>query len=191
MGNSSQHTIGGALRISVAFVSLLFVVLLIEAAYKVPLEQYGIRPRTWPGLRGVVLSPLLHGSLPHLLANAFPLLVLLTLLFWDRHYRPVTTLALIWLVSGLGTWLIGRGGEWHGKLVVHVGASSLIFGLVAYFIVAGILMESWRSAIVGILVLLFFGGLFLGVMPQSGPVSWEGHLSGAVAGVWAARKQHK
>jgi membrane associated rhomboid family serine protease len=191
MARSSQHTFAGALRISVGFVSFLFLVLLIEAAYKLPLDQYGIQPRTLHGLRGVVLSPLLHGSLGHLLANAFPLLILLTLLFWDRHYRPTTTLGLIWLVSGLGTWLIGRGGELHGHPIVHVGASSLVFGLVAYLIVAGIRMESWRSAIVGILVLLFFGGIFLGVIPNAGPVSWEGHLCGAIAGAWAARSQHK
>lgn len=191
MAKSSRHTFASALRISAGFVSFLFLVLFIEAAYQVPLAQYGIEPRTLRGLRGIVFSPLLHGSLGHLLANAFPLFILLILLFWDRHYRPMTTLGLIWLVSGLGTWLIGRGGEWHGKPVVHLGASSLIFGLAAYLIVAGIRMESWRSTIVALLVLLFFGGIFLGVIPDAGPVSWEGHLSGAIAGVWAARSRHK
>jgi membrane associated rhomboid family serine protease len=71
-----------------------------------------------------------------------------------------------------------------------VGASSLIFGLVAYLIVAGFLMGSWRAVFVAAAVLFFFGGIFYGVLPQAGPISWEGHLSGAIAGVWAGRRNH-
>jgi membrane associated rhomboid family serine protease len=143
-------------------------------------DALGIVPRTLPGLAGVLFSPLLHANFTHLAANAVPLLVLLTLLFWDRHYRPWPTLASIWIVSGLGTWLIGRGGS------IHIGASSIIFGLVAYLIVGGLLVRSWRSAFVALLVLLAFGGIFYGVLPQTGPISWEGHLCGAVAGCAAA-----
>lgn len=169
---------------------MLFV-LITSRLSPIPFESFGVRPRTLAGLPGIFLMPLLHANLTHLLANAIPLLILLTLLFWDRRYRPRSTMLLIWLASGLGTWLIGRSGRWQGVPVVHIGASALVFGLVAYFIVSGILMESWRSALIGILVLMFFGGMLLGVIPQAGPISWEGHLSGAVAGIWAARNQHR
>ena len=43
--------------------------------------------------------------------------------------------------------------------------------------------------IIGLVVLLLYGGVLLGAMPvlhQCGGVSWQGHLSGAVAGVVAA-----
>jgi membrane associated rhomboid family serine protease len=135
-------------------------------------------------LIGVALSPLLHGNWIHLAANAVPLLVLLTLLFWDRRYRPGTTLGWIWIVSGLGTWAIGRPGT------VHIGASSLVYGLVAYLMVAGVLMRSWRSVFIALAVGLGFSGMWYGLLPQDGPISWEGHLSGAIAGVLAARKIH-
>jgi membrane associated rhomboid family serine protease len=180
-----------AARTSALMVATLFAVKFLDAAYGLGLERFGIQPRTWEGLRGVVFSPLLHANLFHLLSNALPLFVLLTLLFWDRRYRPKTTLAMIWIASGLGTWLIGRGGVWHGRTVVHLGASSIIFGLVAYLIVAGIRMQSWRSAGVGLLVLLLFGGIFLGALPDGRPISWEGHLCGALAGVWAAVRNHR
>ena len=119
------------------------------------------------------------------IVRMFRLFLLLVLLFWDRHYYPVLTLSSIWFFSGLGTWLIGRGNT------VHIGASSIIFGLVTYLIVAGFLMQSWRSAFVALLVFIGFGGIFYGVLPQAGPISWEGHLSGALAGIWAAKRNHE
>lgn len=148
------------------------------------LTGLGIAPRSVAGMVGILCSPLLHADFNHLLANAVPLLVLLTLLFSDRHYHPWSTVATIWFVSGIGTWLIGRSGS------IHIGASSIVFGLVAYLILAGLLMRSWRSVLVAILVFLVFGGIFYGVLPQSGPVSWEGHLCGALAGLYAAKQNH-
>lgn len=148
------------------------------------LRQFGILPRTAPGLVGIAFSPLLHANGTHLMANALPLLVLLFLLFWDRHYYPARTLALIWVASGAGTWLIGRGGS------VHLGASSVIYGLVTYLVAAGFLLRSWRSVLIAVGVLLIYGGIIYGVLPQRGPISWEGHLCGALAGIWAAHLNH-
>ena len=86
--------------------------------------------------------------------------------------------------SGLGTWLIGRGNA------LHIGASSLIYGLVVYLIGAGYWMRSWNSVGVALVVLLFYGGIFYGVLPQQGSVSWEGHLAGAISGLMVAQLLH-
>jgi membrane associated rhomboid family serine protease len=194
MPGSHFKTFKEAVQASGLMVSTLFIVefadLFLQHARHTTLAGFGIVPRTIPGLAGIAFSPLLHASPAHLLANALPLFVLLILLFWDRHYSPVLTLASIWFFSGLGTWLIGRGSD-EGRPIVHIGASSIIFGLVTYLIVAGFMMKSWRSAIVALLVLVGFGGIFYGVMPHAGPISWEGHLSGALAGVWAAKRNHE
>ncbi len=194
MTASHFKTFKEAVQASALLVSFLFIVefadLVLQRSMHTTLAGFGIVPRTVSGLVGIAFSPLLHASPAHLLANALPLFVLLILLFWDRHYYPAVTLASIWFFSGLGTWLIGRGSD-DGRPVVHIGASSIIFGLVAYLIVAGFLMKSWRSASVALFVLIGFGGIFYGVMPHVGPISWEGHLSGALAGVWAARRNHE
>ena len=194
MPASHFKTFKEAVQASALLVSVLFMVefadLILQHTRQASLAGFGIVPRTVPGLVGIAFSPLLHANLAHLLANALPLFVLLVLLFWDRHYYPVLTLASIWFFSGLGTWLIGRGSD-DGRPVVHIGASSIIFGLVTYLIVAGFLLKSWRSAMVAVLVLVVFGGIFYGVMPHAGPISWEGHLSGALAGVWAAKRNHE
>jgi membrane associated rhomboid family serine protease len=162
-----------------------FADVLLRQQKALTLDGLGILPRTVPGLIGILLSPLLHANFAHLAANALPLLILLTILFWDAHYRPWQTLGSIWILSGLGTWLIGRSGS------IHIGASSIIFGLVAHMIVAGLFMRSWRSAFTAILVFLAFGGIFYGVLPHDGPISWEAHLCGALAGLvvaWSNRK---
>jgi membrane associated rhomboid family serine protease len=174
-----------ALEISARLVAVPFVVYLLQVLLPAPWALLGILPRTEAGLVGVLFAPLLHGSLAHLVSNATPLLVLLLLLFSDSRYRPEPTLVAIWLASGLGTWLIGRGGA------VHIGASGLVFGLVSYLIASGLMMRSWRAALVALLVLFLFGGVLYGVVPQPGPVSWEGHLCGAGAGVWSARRNHR
>ena len=177
-----KSTFPQAVFISALFIAVLFLVKGIENLFHLPLEQFGIVPRTLSGLIGILFSPLLHGNMHHLLANSVPLFVLLVLLLSNPKYHPYQTLALIWLASGLGTWLIGRGGA------VHIGASSIVFGLAAFLIVAGLTMKSWRSATVAIFVFLFYGGIFYGALPQAGPISWEGHLCGALAGAWLARR---
>lgn len=191
MAKGRQHTFSSAVEISLGFILILWGIegadyyVMEQTRGRLSLDMFGIVPRTNFGLVGILCSPLLHANWAHLIANTVPLFITMVLLYWDKHYYPNRTFWLIWIVSGIGTWLIGRGGS------VHIGASSLIFGLVSYLIVAGFLMRSWRSAIISFVVLLCFGGIFYGVLPQRGPISWEGHLCGALAGIWAARRNHE
>jgi len=177
-----QFSVTQAVKLSLTVVGCLFLVMGVQGVFGPFLNRFGILPRTATGLVGIVLSPLLHANLSHLLANTLPLLVLLLLLWSNREYHPARTLALIWAVSGAGTWLIGRGQS------LHIGASSIVFGLVAFLILAGFKARSWRSALVAVLVFVLYGGVFYGVLPHAGPISWEGHLCGALAGVWAASR---
>jgi membrane associated rhomboid family serine protease len=171
-----------ALEISSALIALMVLVAWLE--YLLPgLRGFGIVPRTLRGLVGILFSPLLHLNFAHLTANAASLWVLLVLLFGSSHHAPERTLGWIWLGSGLGTWLIGRGDA------VHIGASSLIYGLVVYFLAAGWWLRTWRAALVALFVLLIYGGIFYGVLPQRGTVSWEGHLAGAISGLLVARRK--
>ncbi len=182
MSAKARSSFPRAVFISAAFIAVLFLVKAVEVFFALPLSRFGIIPRTVIGLPGILFSPFLHGSMHHLLANSVPLFVLLVLLLSNPQYHPYRALAFIWLASGFGTWLIGRGGA------VHIGASSIVFGLAAFLIVAGLTMRSWRSAFIAIFVFLFYGGIFYGALPQPGPISWEGHLCGAVAGAWSARR---
>lgn len=184
MRMSTPERLAFALRIAGAFVILLFLIEVIERVFMIPLDMFGIVPREVMGLKGIVFSPLLHGGFGHLMANATSLLILMTLLFSNPRYYPGNTMIFIWVVSGIGVWLFGRKSY-------HIGASSLIYGMVTYLVAAGIWMRSWVSFIISLAILFMYSGLFWGVLPRNDHVSWEGHLCGAIAGVWAAAIWHK
>lgn len=184
MGEKRTH-LGTAVVTSLGIVGLMFLIFGFEWLFRLNLGVFGIVPRTKWGLVGILFAPLLHGSLQHLTANAAPLFVLLVLLFSNAAYRPYGTLLWIWFASGLGTWLIGRGDA------VHIGASAVIFGLGAFLIAAGFFLKGWRTLLVAFAVFFLYGGIFYGVLPHKGPISWEGHLCGALAGVWAAAAQRQ
>jgi membrane associated rhomboid family serine protease len=169
-----------ALGTILLFVAVLWAVEVVDTVLGGRLDHYGVRPRTDDGLLGVAVAPLLHGGFGHLLANTAPLLVLgfLLLLHGLRRWAQVT--AVVWVVGGLGTWLTGSPGS------IHIGASGLVFGWLAYLILIGFLNGRLGQIAVGVLVLVLYGGLLWGVLPGAAGVSWQGHLFGAVGGVVAA-----
>jgi membrane associated rhomboid family serine protease len=186
----SPRTFIDALEISASIVLVLFAMFYVNAFFGGALNRFGILPRSGWGLIGILFSPLLHYNYAHLTANAVSIFLLLVILFSHREYRPDVAFGSIWLASGFGTWLIGR--SWGGSHpIVHIGASGVIYGLVTYLIAAAWWLRSWRSALWAILIFLLYGGIFYGVLPQPGIISWEGHLSGAIAGFAIARHQHR
>lgn len=163
------------------FVALLWVAELVDqVVLRGSLDGSGIRPRTLDGLWGIVWAPLLHGGWAHLIANTGPLLVLGFTILLSGVGPFVRGTAIIWIVSGLGTWLLGAPGS------VHVGASGLVFGWLVYLILRGLFTRRFSQILIGIAVLLVYGGVLWGVFPSSPNISWQGHLFGAIGGAIAA-----
>lgn len=170
------------------FVVLLYFVELIDQMTRHSLDANGIRPLEVDGLWGIVFSPLLHASWEHLMANTAPLLVLGFLMTLAGLSRFVWATAIVWILGGFGTWLIGDVGSSCGP-TDHIGASGLIFGWLAFLLVFGIFVRRVSNIIIGLVVMFAYGGVLLGAMPVlgvCGGVSWQGHLCGAIAGVVAA-----
>lgn len=169
-----------SLALAAGFVILLWLIEGLDAILPGRFETNGVRPRSDDGLIGIVLAPLLHDDWAHLAGNSVPLLVLGFLLAMAGIRTFATVTALVWLVSGLGTWLIGA------TFTVHVGASGIVFGWIAYLVLRGVFAGNVRQILVGLLVLIAYGGALVGVLPGQAGISWEGHLSGAIGGVVAA-----
>lgn len=172
----SEKTVAGyALFVSVAFLSILWLVTLVGMEFDMPLTNYGVYPRSWLGLRGILFSPMIHADLTHLMANSPALLVLVfTLFFFYRRAAPLIFL-LIYFFSGLFVWLGGREA-WH------IGASGLIYGFAAFLFLGGVLSNHIRLLTISMLVALLYGSLFWGIFPIKPEVSWESHLWGALSG---------
>ncbi|MEM9976950.1 MAG: rhomboid family intramembrane serine protease [Cyanobacteria bacterium P01_D01_bin.2] len=141
----------------------------------------GIRPRNPFGLFGIVFSPLLHRNASHLIANTLPFAILgwLVLLQATGDFYPLSVVIL--LVSGLGTWLLGRP-------VIHLGASGLIFGYLGYLIARGYLEVTLMTLGLAFVVMLLYGDQVWTMLPDSDEttLSWEGHMFGFLGGVLAA-----
>jgi membrane associated rhomboid family serine protease len=181
--------VGGATIVS--FVVLLWVVELFDSMSGHRLDQNGIRPLETDGLAGILFAPLLHSNWEHLIANTVPALVLGFLMTLAGLSRFLFATAIIWIVGGLGTWLIGNVGAQCPYVGVrcetnHIGASGLIFGWLTFLIVFGFFTRKVWEIVVGVVVLFVYGSVLLGVLPGTFGVSWQGHLCGAAAGVLAA-----
>lgn len=170
------------------FLVLLYLVELIDQLLRHSLDVNGIRPLETDGLWGIIVAPLLHASWAHLMANTVPLLVLGFLMTLVGLTRFIWATAIVWILGGFGTWLIGDMGSSCGP-TDHIGASGLIFGWLAFLLVFGVFVCKVWDIIIGLVVLFCYGGILLGAMPvlgQCGGFSWQGHLCGAIAGVVAA-----
>lgn len=186
-----------AILLLLIFAAAIWIIFLVnDLLFDGDLNRYGLSPLALPyrglsnldmsvsyaavSLRGVLLSPLLHGSFSHLLSNTLPLLVLggfVTL----RGARTLIGVSLFVVVlGGLLVWLVGRPA-------IHIGASGLVFGYFGYLLAQGWYERSFLSIVVAVAVLLLYGGIIFGVLPQGRFISWEGHLFGLIAGVLAAR----
>ena len=143
------------------------------------LRSFGLEPRELSSIYTILLSPWLHGDITHLLSNLSILVVLafLCLLQGVRYF--VRASAIIIIVSGLLVWLFGRNA-------IHIGASGWIFGLWSLTIALAWFDRSFLNIMVGIGVLIFYGSMIVGLVPSSAPISFEGHIFGALSGVLSA-----
>ena len=162
---------------SLGFVALIWLIPLL--GWGLGLESWGVRPRQLIGLPGILVAPLLHADFTHLIANSLPLLVLGTAMFHVYPYAAFRVLPAIYLGPGIAVWLFARDG-------VHVGASGLVYGLVSYVLVAGLIRRDRRAIATSLIVAFMYGTLAWGMLPINPRVSWETHLAAALIGIFMA-----
>ena len=154
----------------------IWLIHLLDRGLVLDLNRWGIAPREWSGLIGVVLAPLLHGDLEHLIGNSVPLFVL----GWSLMYFFPTIAGKVvlfaWTFTGVGVWLSARAN-------VHIGASGVVYALAAFLFVSGLLRRQRTQMGLSLLIVFLYGSMFWGIFPILPRVSWESHLWGAINGV--------
>ncbi|NRT15041.1 membrane associated rhomboid family serine protease [Flavobacterium sp. 28A] len=158
------------------FVLSLWIVYWVEIRFHYNFATNGILPRTFSGLQGVLFSPFIHSDLGHLYNNSVPLLILLAAL---QFFYPKQSFAVIVygiLLTGIFTWLIGRTSY-------HIGASGLIYVLVGFVFLKGIITKYFRLVALSLTVVILYGGMVWYIFPKvDEAISWEGHLAGLLSG---------
>lgn len=158
------------------FVMMIWIVFWVESRFGVNFNSFGVYPRKLEGLRGILFSPFIHGSLKHLFNNSIPLFVLSTALFYFYRQIRWKVLLLGILFTGIATWAIGRAS-------LHIGASGVVYMLAAFLFFKGIFSKQFQLTALALAVVFLYGGMLWYVFPVNAEISWEGHLSGFVVGL--------
>ncbi len=165
-----------AVKLSLAFVALVWLVFGLQALTGLELSRLGLRPRDGAGLAGLITTPLLHGNLAHLLSNSMPLFVGGVAILFLYPNSALRVLPMLYVGSAALAWTFARPS-------IHIGASGLVYGILTYVFVAGILRRDVRSVGVSLMVWFFYGSMVWGVFPLAPRMSWELHASGLFLGL--------
>ncbi|GJM41057.1 MAG: rhomboid family intramembrane serine protease [Ardenticatenaceae bacterium] len=142
-------------------------------------EFYGLQPRQGNNLLSPILAHTLHRDWKHLFGNSVPFAILGSII-------ALTSLPAFWIATGsiviigsLGTWLIGSKGR-------HLGASGLVTGYFGYVVFNGFINQETQSALIGIIVGLFYFSIFRLVLRRYKGISNVMHFFGFVGGLVGA-----
>ena len=171
----------GGLIVLAAIVLLMWFVEAINSLDGNRLDTDGLYSRSVSRFWGILTSPFIHASFQHLLDNTVPLIFLGVIIALHGARRLVVVTGFIVLIGGVGTWLIGPGGN-----TPTIGASGIVFGYATYLLARGFFDRSIWELAVGVFVGVIWGAVLISsLIPRAG-VSWQGHLCGGIAGVIVA-----
>ena len=165
-----------AVKLALGFVALIWLIDLLQWAVDQEPDPFGIHPRQLAGLPGIVFAPLVHADFAHLASNTPPLVVAGAAMLFLYPASALRVLPAVYLGPGIAVWLVGRDA-------VHFGASGVVYGLVSFVLVAGLLRRDRRAVAASLAVYFMYGSLALGLGPTRPGVSWETHLAATLIGV--------
>ena len=158
------------------FLLIIWALKFYEVSMEVSFVEAGVYPRRFFGLKGILFSPLIHGDWKHLIDNSMPVLLLSLALFYFYRDIAYKIWFLIYFIGGILLWCLGR----HAY---HIGASGLIYGLATFLFLSGLIRKVRSLMAISLLVVFWYGSMVWGLLPFDFKVSFEAHITGAVAGV--------
>ncbi|HEY8405140.1 MAG TPA: rhomboid family intramembrane serine protease [Flavobacteriales bacterium] len=173
---SDPQKIKDALLVSLLLIAICWIAFLTVEYLHFDLRQYGLRPRQWEGLRGILTMHFLHGDIKHIAQNSLGLLVLNSFLFYFYRQIAGKIFFIILFVAPAILWLVGRPSN-------HIGASVLLYGEFAFLFFSGIIRRNPLLLRVSLAVIFYYGSLVWYLFPIDSKISWEGHACGFVVGL--------
>ncbi len=151
-----------------------------EHLFRFEFHKLGVLPRSIGGLKGILFMPLIHSKeeIQHIVNNSIPTFFLLAALIY--FYREIALKVFLygWLFTGFLLWIYAQN-----KGSYHIGMSGLIYMLVGFLFVSGVLRKFLPLQAISLFIVFLYGSMIWGVFPMKERVSWEGHLMGLSVGV--------
>lgn len=161
------------------FILVLWAIHLVQFLIGTKWGFLGVYPREVWGLKGIFFMPLIHGDWGHLISNTPPLFALSAMILFFYRKVALKSFAMIYVLSGLAVWLFARP-------VFHIGASGVVYGLVAFVFWNGIFRRNLKAIVLALIVVFYYGSMFAGIIPGQEGISWEGHLFGGLVGIFTS-----
>ncbi len=176
MDHLEKPKYGRSIAIAFGAVGVLALIHLVFWLFQIDKGPFALGPQNVDGLLGILTSPFLHADYEHLFLNSGPLLMFLAgmLIFYPKvAFRAIIG---IWILTGMWVWILA------GKNPI-IGASGVVYGLGGFLFFSGIFRRDARSVVLSLIVAVGYHGMISGIFKGEPGISWESHLSGAVAGL--------
>ena len=74
-----------------SIVALMWLVKIIEVAQDIRYTRWGIFPRVWEGIVGILTAPFIHKDWQHLMSNSLPMFMLMSIMmvFYKRNRHTI------------------------------------------------------------------------------------------------------
>tara|TARA_B100000609_G_C17173169_1_gene412831 strand:- start:296 stop:958 length:663 start_codon:yes stop_codon:yes gene_type:complete len=162
----------------IVFLVLIWLIHILQLTFQINLAEFGILPRSFSGLIGIITSPLVHSAkdINHIINNSFPFMILGWTLFY--FYKPIAWRILIqsWFFTGVFVWISARNAY-------HIGLSGVIYSLLFFIFFSGVFRKDNRLLTVALFVVFLYGSMVWGIFPYDWTISFESHLFGALTGI--------
>lgn len=156
---------------------LIVLTFVFERTMELDFKAGGIFPRDPKTIPHIFFMPFIHSDWEHLVGNVLSFFVLGLCLFY--FYGEIAGRVLLFSVIGTGVllWFIGRDA-WH------IGLSGVVYALSFFLFFSGILRKYIPLIAISLMVVFIYGNHVWYLFPwrETEPVSWEGHLAGAIIG---------
>ena len=162
-----------------ALVCLLLVVIFYRQTPEIE-NNYALHPKQFHLFYTAFTAIWLHANLEHLFGNLISLIslsVIFLLLFPNKWF---SFFLKQYFVSSVLFFFIAK------ENTLHRGASVWVYAFVAFILTILLIQPNKKLLSIFFLTVLFFGSVWWGLLPIMPHVSYEGHLSGAIAGIVVA-----